>query len=282
MNIMRNFSVAFIAVILITLFQACTKDPIITEDAGTAPTLPPMETFLMPFSGFENLDTTDKAPGAANSRTVNNYANWFYAASNVVIWNAVVTINMVIPVASYAEAFNHKAEFQGNGIWLWAYDFVADGSTYQAELTGQFISPTEVQWDMYIAQVGGFSKVHWYTGVTATDRTHGEWTLNYQPNNPKPYIGIEYSRDFGDGTASIRYTNIIPDHNDNGNYIEFSENYNTTSGMNRTYDVYDADEDRKLMIEWSKEQKYGRVKDPFHFGDADWHCWDEEFRNIDC
>lgn len=279
---MRNLKIALAALIMVTLFQACSKDPIVGENAGDAPVLPPMETFLMPFQGFENPDTTDKAAGASNSRTVNNYANWFYAATNVVVWNSVVTLNLVIPVASYAEAFNHKAEFQGNGIWLWAYDFVAEGVTYQAELTGQFISDNQVQWDMYITQVGGFSKVHWYTGVTATDRTGGSWTLNYQPENPTPYLGIEYSRDFTSGTASIRYTNIIPNHNDNGNYIEYWENYNMTSGMNRTYEVYDASDERRLMIEWSKEQRYGRVMDPVHFGDTDWHCWDETFRNMDC
>ena len=267
---------------MIGLFQSCTKDPIVGEDPGTAPTLPPMETFVMPFNGFEDVDTTGKAAGASNSRTVDNYGNWFYAAGNVVVWNAVVALNMAIPIASYAEAFNHKAEFQGNGIWLWAYDFVGEGSTYQAELTAQFVSATEVQWDMYITQVGGFSKVHWYSGVTATDRTKGEWTLNYLPNNPTPYLKIDYARNFAEGTASIRYTNIIPGNKDNGNYIEYGENHNLTSGMNRTYEVFDASDDRKLMIEWSKEQKYGRVKDAGYFGDSDWHCWDEEFKNMDC
>ena len=37
-----------------------------------------------------------------------------------------------------------------------------------------------------------------------------------------------------------------------------------------------------LSIEWNRTTGEGRVKDEVNFGDADWHCWNELYQDIDC
>jgi len=278
---MRKMNYVLVVLFGLILMQSCTKDPVIDEQQGVAPKLPSQESFIMPFSGFEEADTTD-LKGGSGARNFVTYTNWFTAATNIVVWNAVIVLNMAVPVASFAEAFRHDGEYQGNGIWLWAYSYTVHGKSYEAELTGQFLNEGEVQWDMFISEVGGFSKVHFYTGVVTTDGTKGEWTLNFQPNNPTPYLNISYNRDDANGTASIRYTNIIPSSPDQGDYIEYRENTDASLQFDRAYDVYRVAQDNLLEIEWHEQNKEGRVKNPEHFNDSEWRCWDTNFIDIDC
>ena len=37
-----------------------------------------------------------------------------------------------------------------------------------------------------------------------------------------------------------------------------------------------------IDIKWNYEQHFGRVKDPIHFEDENWHCWDEKLDDINC
>jgi hypothetical protein len=48
------------------------------------------------------------------------------------------------------------------------------------------------------------------------------------------------------------------------------------------YDIYNAGRDNHTNIEWNLDEKYGRVKDPFHFGDEDWHCWNNLLDDAPC
>ena len=277
---MRHLSLLLAFVILGLFNQSCVKEePIIDNEDRVAPKLPPLETFVMPFAGFEKADTNELG-GGSNARNLPTYQNWFHAATHVVVWNSILTVSMVVPVASFAEAFNHEPEFQGNGIWLWDYSYTVDGRTYHAELTAQFTSETEIEWNMDIEQEGGFSKVRWYTGTTRTDGRKGSWTLYHMPNNPQPLVSIEYEGDADDKNASIRYTNIIPDHRDNGDYIEFRRHDDQT--YDRAYDVYRAASDHLMEIQWHEANHFGRVKDEHRFGSEEWQCWNGEFIDTDC
>jgi hypothetical protein len=279
---MKKISYVLVLLLGVTLLQSCVKDPVMNEDPGVAPELPMLETFVMPFQGFDDADTSNINKSIDKARNFVTHFHWFYAASNIVIWNTYLSLHMVIPVASFAEAFNHDPVYQGSGIWLWAYSVEENGETFYAELTAQFLSDKEVQWDMSISQVGGFSKVHWYTGVISVDGSKGSWTVNYLPENPTPYLRIDYQGDEATGEGSIRYTNIIPGHVDMGDYIEYREFPSSRPEHNRAYDVYRIAEDNLLEIEWNEENHNGRVKNQKAFNDDNWHCWDENFVDIDC
>lgn len=268
---MKKLSFLFALILTVALFQSCEKEPIDGPvDNLVAPELPPAESFIMPFDNFEDTDTM-RGP----------FRNWFYAASNVVVWNTVLTINLAVPVASFYASFNSQAEFQGDLTWLWAYSFPVNGVTYNAELYGTILSAEEVKWEMYISQQGGFSNVLWYSGITATDRTYAQWTLNRDGNNPMPFIQADFQRNAIGDAASIRYTNIIPNVPENGGYIEFRREDGATP-YDRAYDVYKAEIDNLLEIKWSSTSHEGRVRDEEKYDDTEWHCWGSNLMDEDC
>ena len=276
---MKRLNVIFALALSIFLIQSCTKDDVneVVNDPyanQAAPELPAPESFVMPFEAFSGFTDED-----ANARTLNN---WGHSAANVLVWNTLLTVTLAVPTLSFYESFNHDAEYQGQGVWLWAYEVNDNGTIYQAKLYGELLVTSEVKWDMYISKVGGFQNVNWYSGVTANDGSYANWNLNHQPNNPAPFINIDFQRDNGNGAKSIRYTNVIPGDNGNGGYIEYREGQGAAPGFDRGYDVFNAEIDNLLEINWDSVNKSGRVKDFNKYGDDEWHCWGTDLHDIDC
>ena len=269
--------ISFVLAIFIAIFivQSCTKEnDMVTEKS--APQLPAIEMFVMPFQDFSESKRNE-----VEGRTVNNFS---YSLGNILIWNSLLDMNLRIPVLSFAAALNQTAEYQGNGVWLWAYEITDDnGDTYQAELYGELLVSDEVKWDMYISKTGGFQNVHWYTGITANDKSYAHWTLNFDPEDPKPFIKIDYEKDLNTGLGTIRYTNIIPSVPQNSGYIEYREGDGAaTDGFDRAYDVYKSEIDNLLEINWDSQNKNGRVKDFDRYHDTEWHCWGTNYKDIQC
>lgn len=280
---MKKLSFAFALLLFFSVFQSCQKDPIENPDELIAPTLPPAESFIMPFTGYEDLDTTglhshadlDERGGPTSFR------NWFYAGSNLVVWNLIVGVNMAIPVASFLEAFNHDAVYDGQGAFIWSYDFNLGNDTFLASLSARLINNNQdVEWVMNISKVGGFTNVEWYRGVTSRDNSRASWALNHRPNNPQALLDILHEKDLTTGEISTRYTNRIPSDPNNGDYIE----YRTSNGsaFNRAYDVFRANNNEMLEVEWMAPSGEGRVRNPNFFTDNDWHCWDQDLRDTTC
>lgn len=271
----------------ITLIQSCQKESLDDSLTAVAPQLPPLESFVMPFTGFKSADTP-RVAGETEILTTRSgeggpatYANWFHAAANVLVWNVVLSVSSSIPVASFAEAFNHRPVSIGDGAYLWTYNFNVGRDAFQANLTGRYVNNEgDVEWTMKIAQIGGFGELVWYTGVTSRDNSEGSWTLYHDPQNYRPFIGIKYQKNDTDEQYSIRYTNIDPNDPANGHYIEFRTHPN--ANYNRAYDVYQGSNTKFLQIEWNEPGVYGRVKDPSRFGDNEWHCWNNELKDVDC
>ena len=184
-------------------------------------------------------------------------------------------------MASFYASFSAEAEFQGDATWLWAYEYNIGADTYRAELYGKILSLEELQWEMYISKDGGFQNVLWYSGITATDRSYANWTLNRNAFNPTPYISSAYVLDNGNGEEVIRYTNITPNVPENGGYIEYRENDDAVN-FDKAYDVYRAEIDNLLEINWNSLSNKGQVKDFEKFGDTDWHCWGSDLRDMKC
>jgi len=264
---MKNLnSFKFIAVILFSallVLQSCKKEE--EEEMGVAPELPPSSAFITDFSDFKQ-----------NSKDFRG-TNWAFSAINVGVWNVIITVGLAVPVASYAEAVkNHTPVYQGDKTWLWTYDFL---DNYTAELYGT-ITADGVNWEMYISKAGSFQKFLWYKGQSNTALTQGSWTLYDNHNSAKENLLIEWNKN-ADGTGNITYTNIIPGGAENGGYISYG-NDNTDSEFATFYHIYNKGKDNLTTIEWSKDNKNGRVKDNKHFGDSDWNCWNTELANIDC
>ncbi|MGE5356996.1 MAG: hypothetical protein ACM3PT_12230 [Deltaproteobacteria bacterium] len=269
---MKKLSFLFVAVFSILMIQSCVKD-LGLNNSKKAPKLPAPELLTMDFNDF-----SQKKKDGLNGRSVDNF---LHAATNVLVWNTVVTVQLYIPVAALREAFNQKAVYQGNGKWMWSYDVTDNqNKTFIVKLYGELLINDEVKWDMYVSQVGGFTNMHWFTGITGKNNNYASWTLNADPVNPKPFIKIDYNK--SGNNALIRYTNVVPGVPQNGGYIEYREAVINGTEFDRAYDVYAADLNNLLQINWNSQVKNGRVKDAKRFNDNEWHCWDSSLQDDDC
>jgi len=250
------------------LFYGCKK-----EDEKVAPTLPPQSAFVMNFSDFSDASDTTKSALQADT-----YLNWGYSFVNVAVWNTFLTVGLAIPVASYIEAFNHEAIYHPDtDDWTWSYNFNVGFVTYEAELTGA-LDGTMVDWEMRITQAGGFTDFLWYRGKSALDQSGGYWILAENPANPNDLLRIDWKK-YADGTADIKYANIKFGDPENGSYIWYGT---TLTAFDRFYNIYRKPSNNHTNIEWSSTLKNGRVKDPLHFNDTQWHCWDNNLLDIVC
>ena len=270
---MRKLSFLLVIVISIFMFQSCMKDQDGTINSKKAPELPAVGSLVMPFQDF-----SEPRKDGITGRTIDN---WIYSATNVLVWNTVLTVHLHVPVIAFYESFKHEANYQGNGVWLWSYEVTDDqNKTFLVKLYGELLVNDEIKWDMYVSQIGGFSNMHWFSGTTARDKSYAHWTLNFDPASPKPCLSIDFNRN--SSSSSIRYTNIIPNVPENGGYIEYREGSISGTDFNRAYDVFGAEINNLMQINWNSIYKNGRVKDFKKYSDNEWHCWGTDFQDMDC
>jgi hypothetical protein len=254
---------------------SCSEEP--TESEAEAPQIPPLSTFLMDFSDFPA-----ESKGAAGDRSATGLLsqdNYNWAAVHVGVWNLLITVGLAVPVATFVESFSHQPVQQPDGSWTWSYDLTVNGDRYFAALNGS-IDNFGTQWEMAITKEGEYEDFIWYTGEADLFLTEGMWILNKNPEERIPLVRIDWSRSIADSTAEITYTNIEPGGEENGGYIS----YGTTSDVmyDAFYIIYNKGEDNLVNIEWHRTSKDGRVKDPGHFPEDDWYCWDGDRQDIDC
>jgi hypothetical protein len=278
-EINKPLALIMTAVIAVAAFPGCGDDGG-TSVEPTAPDLPPISTFLMDFSDFAHERLAASAASDQGADAALTRLNWTFAASNVVVWNSLITFGFAIPVAAFLEAFNHEATRQPDGSWLWDYNFTV-GAIHLAELYGT-VEGDEVVWEMYISREGegGYTDFLWFYGRSALDGSEGTWTLNQDPESETPVVGIVWHRDTGAGTADIKYTNVVPGGPEYGGYIHYG--ITGVIPYDAFYDIFNAGRDNHTDIEWNLEDKYGRVKDASHFSDEDWHCWNGALEDTLC
>lgn len=244
------------------------------EKGEPAPDLPPQSSFIMDFSDFSDPGDT------LASREIPTYKNWGYSYANVVVWNTLLTVGLAIPVASFIEAFNHEAVYHPDANnWTWSYNVTVGFVVYEAELTG-YLAADSVVWEMRITKGNEYTDFLWYHGKSAIsqDQPGGWWILRENPAFPNDLLKIGWQK-YGDGTGEISYTNIRPEDPENGGYIFYGT---TLVHFDRFYNIYNIGLDNLTEIEWNSVDKDGHVKDPDHFGDDLWHCWDTNLMDADC
>ena len=241
------------------------------NDASGAPTIPPVETFVIPFDILTGNTTSSYALSG-------DMSNWSYAAGTVVFWGVVVEITLAVPVAAFRASFLHTPVQQPDGSWIWSYSVMVGGSVYSAELHGQFITEG-VHWDMSISKEGEYEDFLWYYGEHNLPATEGLWILKKSQADPTEFIKIDWSRNISPVAYTIRYTNIEP----GGQYYGYYIDVQYTEGATYDYscDIYKG-AGNHTYIDYSSSTGEGRVKDFDHFVDNDWHCWGSYRMNVTC
>jgi len=274
------------------LMFACGEDEPTEPEPPEALEIPPLSTFLMDFDDFITSGLVHVSPeysvvivpdSIGFLKTTLSHDNWGWAALHVGVWNTIITVGLAVPVAAFVESFNHEPEQQADGSWMWSYDFTVAADEYTAELHGE-IDNLGTEWEMYISKyedtITVFEDFLWYSGQADLFVTEGTWTLNKHPEDPIPYVYIEWHRSLNSETADIKYTNIVPDGPENGGYIFYGITTDTT--YDAFYDIYNKGYENLTEIEWNRTTKDGQVKDPHHFEDEEWHCWNGDHEDIDC
>jgi hypothetical protein len=279
----KTFSLFIVIILAAGLFNGCKKK-------GDPPVLPPLETMKIDFSNFASSLKSAEIAGSENDIKGIENGNWQFASSVAGFWNLLLTINLAIPVASFAESFNQTPSYLDNKTWQWTYSVNVLAATYKARLTGQ-ISDNDVKWEMYITRegVGAFSEFLWFVGTSALDANSGQWVLNHSAAFPEPMLQVDWTRTNGT-VASIKYTYIRTKKDNrttepfNGSYIEYGL---TNASLNAFYNVHFYESTIlnsfvDVFIEWSTTDHNGHVKAFYHFNDNNWHCWNSGGNDILC
>jgi hypothetical protein len=269
---MKKFSWLFLLIVpiaAIVIIFACSKDS--TEPVSQGPDIPPISTFMMDFSTFPDTAATINATLTRN--------NWALARLNVFVWNVVILVHAAIPVAAYAASFQHIPVQQEDGSWVWSYDVVVGDSTYTAELHASTDSEG-LNWEMYLSNAESFNDFLWYEGQHNLLYTHGTWTLYKDPNNPVEFVDIEWHRSLTDSTADIKYTNVEEGGDGYGGFIQYGITNDTP--YDAFYNIYIAEQERPIDIEWNLDSFIGRIRDEWTYDDTLWHCWDETLDDVAC
>ena len=122
----------FLFVGTLTFFQSCEKDQIAADDfeALGAPELPSPEIFNLSLSKFDGAK--DDGPQA---KSMTRW-HWLHAGVSILVWNTVVVVNLAVPVAALDAAFNEEAEYLGEGVYEWKYQFDERDETIEIKITG--------------------------------------------------------------------------------------------------------------------------------------------------
>jgi hypothetical protein len=259
-----------IAISLLAL-TACQQNE--SNEQSNPPEIPPK--FSMSINEeFPSESNTVQSAGTITALSTNNFG---YAGLNVAVWNTVLAVNLVVPVAAFLESFHHFPSLRSDNTWVWTYAVRIGGTIYTAELHAQ-VSGDEVYWDMYVTKPGEYLDFNWFSGVSARDGSHGSWTLRKDPADVTEYLEIDWTHNRQSDTGTARYTIVLEGNPENGSYIYYGAT--TDEPYDAFYDVYSASKDQFLEIEWDRASRAGRARNPDYFPDSDWHYWDENLQDI--
>lgn len=254
----------------------------------TAPELPPLESMMGNLGDFDIEDNTKSTSPDFKFALEETMYNFKTSRFYVAYFNVILTGALGVPVAAFANSFNHTAEFMGDASWEWKYTVDGFGGAYTARLIGTVVSD-RVNWEMYLERTGieAFPEFLWFEGTSELDGMGGSWLLYHSYDYQVPMLQIDWQKS-GDEVGDIVYTYVREKKNDGtndlgtGSYIHAGK---TDTELNAFYTihVYAAVEEQfvDLNIEWSISNYNGRVKSDF-YTNGTWQCWDTMGYDIEC
>src|SRR3989344_2149923 len=129
----KQISLLMAVVFVIFATQSCSKKK------GEKPTIPPLNTLVMESSDFESSNGPQRLTQTAS------YDNWTHSSINVLFWQAILTINLAVPVAAYTEALKQSPKWKGGKKgWVWAFTTNVGNYKYTCKLHAKHENNGEV------------------------------------------------------------------------------------------------------------------------------------------
>ncbi len=272
----RTFKLAAVILSAMILMMACSDKSAEPKLEDQPPALPSENTMNMPFDDFA-IGATQQLHKTSDTQFGNN---WLQAATMVVGWRYIAEASMLVPRAALGMARSQNAVYQ-DGQWVWSYDFSNGVTAFNITFTaGWQAEQSQWAWAMYFTNQDVFQNFKWFDGISAADGSNGSWTFYQDPENPAPGLSIDWQFADGDTTPTVRFTNIDTSGASYGSYIEFGPL--NDANYNAYFTLYDAATPNTVNIQWHRQNKNGRIKNPAYFNDSNWHCWDTFLNDVDC
>lgn len=260
---------------LMVILVSCNSDDENNQDPK--PVMPPEYSMAPNFDDFQT-------EGNQRNQTIEN---WFYSAVNVGVYSAILKGSLAIPITAFKTTISQEPFYDTEeGVWTWESSFSAHSNDYSIRLTADVVN-NNVDWKGYItststSSISSYSPPEnflWFEGQSNVDGNSGSWTLIESPGNPSAWISTEWSRNEDQTEANATFT-IEKEGDLLGSYIGYSRNEN--SDYNRSVEISNTQSGDLIEIDWNSELKFGRVKSENHYGDTDFHCWDEDLQDVSC
>lgn len=267
---MRSGSIIVIMLLTTVMLMNTSCDK---ENPDEKPELPPVESLVMNFSAFDSRPDQQKG-------IVTTYNNFVYSYLNVVFWSSLSSGSIALPVRAYTHIKDQDAEYLGDNIWQWEYNFTWDASEYIATLTAERLNNEEFSMAMVIAlSTATESGFKWFEGIVRYDHTAASWDIyKYNDMNPVKMLEVDWTKDYEAETSSLTYVYVEPGQEETGSSITLgrdpSLDYNAWYTINLSAET--------IEIQWDTVTKAGRVRNQNHFQDNNWHCWNADLMDIEC
>jgi hypothetical protein len=242
------------------------------SDPGEAPRLPSVNSMQADL-GFFTQAASSNIPVAAAGGT-----NFLAAAFSVSIANAVTTLVMAVPVATFAAAASQTPVFEDDA-FHWRYSTVVNGQSFGADLSGRG-SGTNSLWEMRISASATNPPLNdflYYNGTATLSGESGTWHIfdAAQPSANRELLRIDWTHTSATSWR-VAFINVTPGSSDNGDRLTYD-----VSGNARSVSFLDASAATTTVVEWNATTHTGSIQAPtFNAGVK--ACWGAQLENVSC
>ena len=204
--------------------------------------------------------------------------NFQAAAFSVTVANAVTTLVMAVPVATFAAAASQTPVFEDDA-FHWRYSAVVNGQSFEADLSGRG-SGTNSLWEMRISATGANPPLNdflYYSGTAALSGEEGTWHVfdAGQPTANRELLRIDWTHTSATSWR-VEFNNVTPGTPDNGDRLTYD-----VSGDARSVSFLDASAATTTVVDWNAATYTGSIRAP-SFNNGVKACWGAQLQNVPC
>lgn len=281
---MKTLTTGFLALALAaTALTGCSTDssPITstTTDEPVAPVVPPQAAFAFDFGLFDTPESRAYAETGELSREADSvtHLNWLNAAIRVLYLDAILTKALTPPATVLAIALNQAPTYQGQGTWLFAFDYTDNaGVEVSVRLYATVDTVGEiVTWEMVVS-----SNEHdpvlvdflWFEGETSLVSDAGYFL--FHETDGRDAARMTYELDVAE--RSLLFEALDVESEDVGDFVRYS-----VDGDDVEVRVHDDSEGIDTVMEWSETTHAGSITAP-DYNEGERACWDEQLLDVVC